>query len=79
MSSSSLKYSNGDHLCDAATDHNGNSGGGGAAAVGAAACNLVEPRLLATMQRNLAAANADFFRQFQAVGGRSPLSGTAAL
>ena len=56
------KYSNGDggsdHINDT-TDLNGNSGGGAAGLAG-----LMEPRLFATMQRNLAA-NSDFLRQFQ--------------
>jgi hypothetical protein len=63
-----LPPTNGSSSADA-TDLNGNGGFSG----------LVEPRMLATMQRNLAA-NSDFLRQFQAAaassggGGRSPLS-----
>ena len=60
------QYSNGDggsdHISET-TDHNGNSGGLGDAGV-AGLAGLMEPRLFATMQRNLAA-NSDFLRQFQ--------------
>ena len=65
-----LKYSNGDggvsdHINETNTDHNGNNGGLGGGFGGATGlAGLVEPRLFATMQRNLAA-NSDFLRQFQ--------------
>ena len=65
---SGRQFSNGDGAGDhanetaAATDHNGNSGDGTVVAAGLA--GLMEPRLFATMQRNLAA-NSDLFRQFQ--------------
>ena len=66
---SARQFSNGDGAGDqanetaAATDHNGNSGDGAVVAA-AGLAGLMEPRLFATMQRNLAA-NSDLFRQFQ--------------